>query len=120
MLRDDIERRSFSIIYLKAGKIIAPDCVNEIKDYVQGRSIVAREAEIEPKKLRDSSIPLKGMLDELPVTVANYASRAGLRPAPAIGFGLLGVTADSDCNKKWSEPSRPQRPRDLPGYLVAP
>jgi 3-phenylpropionate/trans-cinnamate dioxygenase ferredoxin reductase component len=32
--------RSFSIIYLKAGRIIALDCVNSVKDYVQGRKLV--------------------------------------------------------------------------------
>ncbi|WP_066777893.1 NAD(P)/FAD-dependent oxidoreductase, partial [Sphingomonas sp. CCH5-D11] len=36
VLRGDPAARSFSIIYLKAGRVIALDCVNAVKDYVQG------------------------------------------------------------------------------------
>ncbi|WP_454648689.1 oxidoreductase C-terminal domain-containing protein [Bradyrhizobium liaoningense] len=32
-------KRSFSVVYLKSGRIIALDCVNAIKDYVQGRAL---------------------------------------------------------------------------------
>ena len=44
------------------GKIVALDCVNRIKDYVQGRKLVEREARIEPARLMDANLPLKGML----------------------------------------------------------
>ena len=40
VLRGDPDGRSFSVIYLKGGKIIALDCVNAVKDYVQGRKLV--------------------------------------------------------------------------------
>lgn len=40
MLRGDPATRSFSVVYLKAGRVIAIDCVNATKNYVQGRMIV--------------------------------------------------------------------------------
>ena len=35
--RGDPTSRSFSVIYMKLGRVIALDCVNAVKDYVQGR-----------------------------------------------------------------------------------
>ena len=40
VVRGDPAARSFSVIYLRNGKIIALDCVNATKDYVQGRALV--------------------------------------------------------------------------------
>lgn len=59
VVRGEIASRSFSIIYLKAGRIIALDCVNSVKDYVQGRKLV--EAGICPGSwnLADCNLPLK-------------------------------------------------------------
>ncbi len=59
VLRGDPATRSFSVIYLKAGKIIALDCVNMIKDYVQGRKLVEAGAVIAPERLADATVPLK-------------------------------------------------------------
>jgi len=57
--RGDIAARSFSIVYLKGGKVIALDCVNATKDYVQGRALVIGGLAIAPEKLADASVPLK-------------------------------------------------------------
>jgi len=38
--RGDPASRSFSLVYLREGKVIALDCVNATKDYVQGRALV--------------------------------------------------------------------------------
>lgn len=57
--RGDPAARSFSVVYLKAGRVIALDCVNAVKDYVQGRALVAAGAAIDPQVLADPSIPLK-------------------------------------------------------------
>jgi len=40
VLRGDPASRAFSVIYLKEGRVIALDCVNATKDYVQGRQLV--------------------------------------------------------------------------------
>ncbi len=57
--RGDPAARSFSIVYLKAGHVIALDCVNAVKDYVQGRALVLTRAEISAAMLADASVPLK-------------------------------------------------------------
>jgi 3-phenylpropionate/trans-cinnamate dioxygenase ferredoxin reductase subunit len=44
VLRGDPASRSFSVIYLKEGRVIALDCVNATKDYVQGRKLVVERA----------------------------------------------------------------------------
>lgn len=42
--RGDPGRRSFSEVYLKQGRVVALDCVNAVKDYVQGRKLVEQGA----------------------------------------------------------------------------
>lgn len=59
------EERSFSVIYLKKGRVIALDCVNATKDYVQGRALVVDGISIDPELLADASRPLKEILAEL-------------------------------------------------------
>ena len=62
VLRGDPSSRSFSVIYLKYGKVVALDCVNAMKDYVQGRKLVEAGAELSPELLADADTPLKQML----------------------------------------------------------
>jgi 3-phenylpropionate/trans-cinnamate dioxygenase ferredoxin reductase subunit len=62
VLRGDPKERSFSVVYLKEGRVIALDCVNRTKDYAQGRKLVEARAAIEPELLLDSETDLKAML----------------------------------------------------------
>ncbi len=64
VLRGDPANRSFSIVYLKAGKVIAIDCVNATKDYVQGRMIVAAGLRATVQQLAEVHTPLKSLLPE--------------------------------------------------------
>jgi 3-phenylpropionate/trans-cinnamate dioxygenase ferredoxin reductase subunit len=64
ILRGDFAARSFSLVYLKHGRVIALDCVNSVRDYVQGRALVQQGATPDPAKLADASIPLKEMRAE--------------------------------------------------------
>ena len=59
VVRGDPAAARFSVIYLKEGRVIALDCVNATKDYVQGRKLI--EAGVSPDKaaLADPEIPLK-------------------------------------------------------------
>ncbi|MEN9718791.1 MAG: hypothetical protein RIQ99_1669, partial [Pseudomonadota bacterium] len=59
VLRGDPAARSFSVLYLKAGKLIAIDAVNAMKDYVQARKLVEEAAAITPEDLADATRPLK-------------------------------------------------------------
>lgn len=53
---------SFSIVYLQDKRVIAIDCVNRVKDYVQGRKLVESRAIIAPDRLADTSMPLRDMV----------------------------------------------------------
>lgn len=59
ILRGDPATRSFSVLYLRGGKLIALDCVNAVKDYVQGRAHVISGAVLNQEQLADASRPLK-------------------------------------------------------------
>ena len=59
VVRGDMASRSFSVIYLKDGRVAALDCVNAAKDYVQGRALVAGRIAASPDRLADTSKPLK-------------------------------------------------------------
>ncbi|WP_298017502.1 FAD-dependent oxidoreductase [uncultured Parasphingopyxis sp.] len=63
VLRGSPDERSFSIVYLRGGKVIALDCVNATRDYVQGRKLVEAGAVIDRARLADASVPLKEMLE---------------------------------------------------------
>jgi 3-phenylpropionate/trans-cinnamate dioxygenase ferredoxin reductase subunit len=62
VLRGDPATRSFSVVYLKQGRVIAIDCVNATKDYVQGRMIVTAGVRATADQLADAETPLKTLL----------------------------------------------------------
>jgi 3-phenylpropionate/trans-cinnamate dioxygenase ferredoxin reductase component len=61
IIRGSTNDRSFSVIYLKDGRVIALDCVNATKDYVQGRALVSARASLDRTALSDASRPLKNL-----------------------------------------------------------
>ena len=61
VLRGNPEERSFSVIYLRDGMVIAVDAVNRTKDYVQGGKLVKARAVVDPELLMDADVPLKEM-----------------------------------------------------------
>ena len=63
VVRGDPAARSFAVVYLRQGQVIALDCVNSVKDYVQGRKLVeAGFKPDDPDTLADTQVPLKDML----------------------------------------------------------
>ncbi len=62
VLRGNVADRSFSVVYLKAGRVIAIDCVNATRDYVQGRMIVTAGLRATAEQLADTETPLKALL----------------------------------------------------------
>jgi 3-phenylpropionate/trans-cinnamate dioxygenase ferredoxin reductase subunit len=60
--RGDPITRSFSLIYLKQGKVVALDCVNSVKDYVQGRALVVEGSKPDRLALADATTPLKALV----------------------------------------------------------
>ena len=62
LVRGDPAARSFSVVYLQQGRVIALDCVNAVKDYVQGRKLVEAGAAPERTALADAAVPLKELV----------------------------------------------------------
>jgi len=62
ILRGDVAARSFSVVYLKAGRMIAIDSVNSVKDYVAGRKLIEAGATPDIAKLADAGVLLKDLL----------------------------------------------------------
>jgi 3-phenylpropionate/trans-cinnamate dioxygenase ferredoxin reductase subunit len=59
VLRGDPASRAFSLVYLKEGKVIALDCVNAARDYVQGKALVEQGVVVPAAALADTDVPLK-------------------------------------------------------------
>ncbi len=59
VLRGDPAARAFSVIYLRQGRVIALDCVNATRDYVQGKRLVAERMVVDPAVLADPATVLK-------------------------------------------------------------
>jgi 3-phenylpropionate/trans-cinnamate dioxygenase ferredoxin reductase subunit len=59
--RGDPATRSFSLVYLEQGRVIALDCVNSTRDYVQGRGLVQAGATPDRAALADPAVPLKSL-----------------------------------------------------------
>lgn len=65
IVRGDPAARSFSLVYLRNRAVIAFDCVNRVKDYVQGKALVEARAQIDPALLADPDLSLKTLLQEV-------------------------------------------------------
>ena len=63
VLRGDPDQGSFSLIYLKEGRVIALDCVNAVKDYVQGRALIMSRQVVDVGRAADPSVPLKSLIE---------------------------------------------------------
>jgi 3-phenylpropionate/trans-cinnamate dioxygenase ferredoxin reductase subunit len=59
LLRGDPVKRAFSLLYLREGRVIALDCVNATRDYVQGRKLIESGVVADPARLADPAVPLK-------------------------------------------------------------
>lgn len=51
VVRGEPSARSFSVVYLREGRVVALDCVNRTKDYVQGKALIAGRKTVDREKL---------------------------------------------------------------------
>lgn len=65
LLRGEPASGSFSVLYLKDGRVIALDCVDAVKDYVQGRKLIESGAVLPDEQLVDAATPFKELLKEV-------------------------------------------------------
>lgn len=70
VLRGEPTSRSFTTIYLNAGRVVALDCVNAMKDFTQGKALVSSQALIDPATLSDSTLALKDMVPQIGISVS--------------------------------------------------
>jgi 3-phenylpropionate/trans-cinnamate dioxygenase ferredoxin reductase subunit len=59
VLRGRPETRSFACCYLKAGELVAIECVNNPKDYMVAKKLIAERVRCDRGRLADPLIPLK-------------------------------------------------------------
>ena len=59
VIRGDPQSRSFSVVYLRRGQMIAIDCVNKTRDFVDGRELLATKVTPVPGRLAEAGVPLR-------------------------------------------------------------
>lgn len=59
VVRGEPQARSFSVAYLRGGRVVALDCVNLTRDYVQGKALVASRRDVDRARLARADVPLK-------------------------------------------------------------
>ena len=63
LVRGDPATRKFSVLYRRHRRVIALDCINTVRDYVQGRALIESGVELDPALLTDPDRPLKSLLE---------------------------------------------------------
>lgn len=61
IVRGDPATRKWALVYLRTGRVIAVDCINNARDYLQGKALIERGAKIPAAVLADSSVAFKDM-----------------------------------------------------------
>jgi 3-phenylpropionate/trans-cinnamate dioxygenase ferredoxin reductase subunit len=59
IVRGDPAARTFGCCYLRGGELLAIDCVNNPKDYMAAKKLIAERAHFDAAKLADAGVPLK-------------------------------------------------------------
>lgn len=62
VLRGDPASGAFSLVYLRGHRVVALDCVNLVRDYVQGKALIERGIMVDPTVLADANVTLKSLL----------------------------------------------------------
>lgn len=62
VVRGAPESRSFSVVYLRGGRVVALDCVNHTKDYVQGKALIVKGCQVDRAKLARQDVTLKELV----------------------------------------------------------
>lgn len=62
IVRGETASRSFSVVYVRNGVVIALDCVNSVRDYTHGRLLVQTGSRVDPAQLADPAVPLKALV----------------------------------------------------------
>ena len=61
VLRGSPERQPFAVFHLREGRVLAVEAVNSPAEFMGGRLLIGRRAEVDPARLADLSIPMKAV-----------------------------------------------------------
>ena len=61
VLRGDPSSRSFSCLYLKNGSLIAVEAINEPRDFMQSKALIANHTALDPVQLADADVALRDL-----------------------------------------------------------
>jgi 3-phenylpropionate/trans-cinnamate dioxygenase ferredoxin reductase subunit len=61
LLRGDPDSHCFSCVYLRNGRVIAIDAVNNPRDFVQSKMLITAGSIVDTKKLADANLQLKDL-----------------------------------------------------------
>ncbi len=59
IVRGDPSSESFTLFYLKEGKLLAADAINASPEFVFSRKLITHNAKINPEQLADLNVPMK-------------------------------------------------------------
>jgi 3-phenylpropionate/trans-cinnamate dioxygenase ferredoxin reductase subunit len=59
IIRGSMEEEKFTVFYLQKKKIIAVDTINNLKEFLNGKKLIAMGAEIPPEALQNKDTNLK-------------------------------------------------------------
>ncbi len=59
VLRGDPSTRSFTYCYLRGNELLAVDCINQAKDYMASKRLIADRTSMDLMRLADISVPLR-------------------------------------------------------------
>jgi 3-phenylpropionate/trans-cinnamate dioxygenase ferredoxin reductase component len=62
VVRGEPSTRAFAVAYLRAEKLVALDCVNRTKDYMQGKALIASGRPVDRARLADIDVLLKDLV----------------------------------------------------------
>ena len=62
VVRGEPDSERFSVLYYRAGRLIAVDAVNRPMDYMAVRKALADDANISPERVEDVDVPLKSLI----------------------------------------------------------
>jgi 3-phenylpropionate/trans-cinnamate dioxygenase ferredoxin reductase component len=62
VLRGRPADRAFSCCYLRDGELLAVDCVNNPRDYMAARKLIAERVRLDAARLADPAVPLKELV----------------------------------------------------------
>ncbi|MFD8340151.1 oxidoreductase C-terminal domain-containing protein [Streptomyces solisilvae] len=111
VVRGESANRSFSVVYLRDGVVVALDGVNAMKDYAQGKALVQRRAVVDPAALTGMSVSMNLVAprpNPLPGSIV-YPENAHISPAHSESVNFFGTI-----NSR-STPNPPNSPRPTTG-----